>query len=138
MNSHIINRTSRNIIVSSIPWKPTAFLNHFQTDNWINNKATGNHTPLKWIYHVTSVSFNLVQAIEFSKASPNGLIRAVSTQEVTLSPENYHLTRVLVQEKHGTPFKVIKDLSILLKSSLFWFFETGSIENLPWDPGEWH
>ncbi len=29
MNSHIINRRSRNTIISNIPWNPTAFPNHF-------------------------------------------------------------------------------------------------------------
>jgi hypothetical protein len=62
----------------------------------------------------------------------------MNAQKVTLFPENYHLTRVLVQEKHGAPFKVIKNLSVFPKSSLLWIFETGFIENLPWDPGEWH
>jgi hypothetical protein len=62
----------------------------------------------------------------------------VSTQEVTFSPDNYHLTRVLVQEKHEALFKVIRDLLVLPKSSLLWIFEIGFIENLPWDLGEWH
>jgi hypothetical protein len=62
----------------------------------------------------------------------------VSSQEVTLSPENYHLTRVLVQEKYEAPFKAIRDLSVLPKSSLLWIFETGFIKKVPWDAGEWH
>jgi hypothetical protein len=62
----------------------------------------------------------------------------VSFQKVTFSPENYHLIRVLVQEKHGAPFKVIRDLSVLPKSSLLWIFENGFIESVPWDPKEWH
>jgi hypothetical protein len=57
---------------------------------------------------------------------------------VTLSLENYHLTRILVQEKHGAFFKVIRDLSILPKSFLLWIFEIGFIESLPWDPRKWH
>jgi hypothetical protein len=34
--------------------------------------------------------------------------------------------------------KVIRDLSILPKSSFLWIFKTGFIESLPWDLGKWH
>lgn len=91
-----------------------------------------------WIYRVTRISSNLVQAIEFRKVSPNDLIRAMSLQEVTLFPEVYHSIRVLAQEKHKPPFKVVRDLSVLPKSSLLWIFETSFIESLPWDAREWH
>ncbi len=74
---------------------------------------------------------NLVKAIEFRRISPNGLIRVMSFQELTLSPEGYHLIKILFQEKHGTPFKVVKDLSMLPKFSFFWIFETSFIKGLP-------
>jgi hypothetical protein len=116
MNSHFINRTSGNIIISNIPSNPVVFLSGFQTGNWINTKATGHLTLLMWIYRMTGVLSNLVQAIEFRRISPNGFIRAMSFQKVTFSPEGYHLIRVLSQEKHITLFKVVKDLSVLPKS----------------------
>jgi hypothetical protein len=53
---------------------------------------------------------------------------------VTLSPKGYHLIRVLSQEKHGATFKVVRDLSVLPKSTFLWISETGFIEGLPWDP----
>lgn len=84
------------------------------------------------------VSSNLVQAVEYCRVSPNDFIRAVNSQEVTLSPEGYHLIRVLVQEKREAPFKVAKDLPAPPKPSLFLIFETSFIESLPWDLGEWH
>jgi hypothetical protein len=62
----------------------------------------------------------------------------MSYQEVTLSLAGYHLIRVLSQEKHGAPFRVVKDISSLPKSTLFWIFEIDFINGLPWDSGEWH
>ncbi len=92
MNSHVINRTSRDIIISSILWDPVTF---FQTGNWISNKTTGHPTPLTWIYRVTKVLSHLVKAIKFRRIPPSGLTRVMSFQEVTLSPEGYHLVKVL-------------------------------------------
>ncbi len=62
---------------------------------------------------------NLVKAIEFGRISPNDLFRAVSSQEVMLSPVGYHLVKVLFQEKHRAPFKVFKDFFAFHKSTLF-------------------
>jgi hypothetical protein len=87
---------------------------------------------------VAEVLPNLVKAIEFHRVSPNGLIRVVSFQEVTLSPASYHLVRVIIQKKHRALFKVVKDFSVLPKSILFWIFEINFIDSLPWDMGEWH
>jgi hypothetical protein len=102
------------------------------------NKAVGYLAPLTWIYRVTGVLSNLVKAIEFHKISPNDLIRAMSSQEVTISPKGYHLIEVFFKEKHKAPFKMVKDLFVLPKSILLWTFETSFIEGLPWDLGEWH
>jgi hypothetical protein len=71
-----------------------------------------------WIYRVMAIFSNSVQAIEFRRVSPNGLIRAVSSQEVTLSPEGYHLIRILIEENHEVLFKVVKDFLVLPKPSL--------------------
>jgi hypothetical protein len=46
MNSHVINQTSRDIIVSSIPWNPVAFPSGFKIGDWINSKARGHLAPL--------------------------------------------------------------------------------------------
>jgi hypothetical protein len=102
MNFHVITRTNKDTIINNIPWNPAAFSSRFQTGDWISNRDTGDHAPLTWIYYrVTGVSPNLVQAREYRRVSPNGLIRAENPQEVTLCPESYHLIRVLIQEKHG-------------------------------------
>jgi hypothetical protein len=55
MNSHIINRTNKDIIISNIPWNPITFPNRFQTDNWISTKTVGHLAPFAWIYRVMGV-----------------------------------------------------------------------------------
>jgi hypothetical protein len=58
---------------------------------------------------------------------------------LTLSTANYHPVRVLSQEKSVTILKVARDpLAIGKKPPLYWIFETRFIQDLPWDPGEWH
>jgi hypothetical protein len=79
----------------------------------------GHLAPLTWIYRVAEVLSNLAKAIEFHKVSLNGFIRAVSFQEVTLSFASYHSVKVLSQEKHGAPFRVVRDFLALAKSTLF-------------------
>jgi hypothetical protein len=66
---------------------------------------------------------HLVKAIEFRKISPNGLIKIVGSQEMTLSHEGYHLVRVFSQEKHGAPFKMVRDIFVLPKSTILWHWQ---------------
>lgn len=86
INSHVINRTSRDIIICSIPWNLATFPSWFQIGDLIN-KAVGYLAPLTWIYRVTRVLSNLVKAIEFHRISPIDLIKTMSFQEVTISFE---------------------------------------------------
>jgi hypothetical protein len=40
--------------------------------------------------------------------------------------------------RHGAYFKIAKELKTPNKKTpTFWIFETGFIQDLPWDPGEW-
>jgi hypothetical protein len=57
---------------------------------------------------------------------------------ITLSPKGYHPIRVFFQERHGTPYKVARELPTLTKLPLFWIFKSSFIDGLPWDLGEWH
>ncbi len=138
MNSHVTNQTNRDIIISSIHWNPVALSSGFKIGDWISSKATSHLALLTWIYRMAEVLPNLVKAIEFCRISLKGLIRAVNSQEVTLSPIGYHSVRILFQEKHIAPFRVVTYFSTLPKSVLYWIFETSFIDILPWDSGEWH
>ncbi len=95
MTYHATNKNSREIIIASIPWNPTTYTNCFQAGDWINKRISGNNTALTWVYHVIRVTPNTVQAVEFQKVTPTGLIKAANSQVITLSPECYHPIRVL-------------------------------------------
>jgi hypothetical protein len=123
MTYHTTNRNNREIIIASIPWNPTIYTNQFQAGDWISEKNFGNNNTLKWIYHVTGVTPNTVQAIEFQRVTPTGLIKAANLQMITLSPEGYHPIRVLFQERHGAPYKVAGELPPLTKLPLLWIFQ---------------
>jgi hypothetical protein len=77
--------------------------------------------------------------VEFNKIAPNGHIQATTHQALTISTTNFRHVRVLSQERHGVILKVTKDLKAPSKKPpLYWIFENGFIQDLPWDRGEWH
>jgi hypothetical protein len=73
----------------------------------------------------------MVQAIEFQRVTPTGLIRATNSQVITLSPEGYHPIKILSQERHGAPIKIAREFQSLTKPPLLWIFEFGFIDGLP-------
>jgi hypothetical protein len=115
---HATNRNNKEIIIANIPWNPATYTNRFQARDWINKKVSENNTTLAWVYHVTGVTVNTVQVVEFQRVTPIGLIRASNSQVITLSPEGYHPIRVLSQEKHGALFRVARELPSLTKPPL--------------------
>lgn len=91
------------------------------------------------MYYVTQTTHSTIQAIEFQRISQSGIIKATNFQEITLSTEDSHPIRVLMQERHGALFEVAKELPAPTKlTPFFWIFESGFIKGLPWDPSEWH
>jgi hypothetical protein len=92
-----------------------------------------------WIYFVLQPHRDTTEAIEFKKITPSGLIRATSHTAITFITKGYRPVRILSQDKHDSTLKVARDAPIPGKSTLtYWIFETGFIQELPWDPGEWH
>jgi hypothetical protein len=78
-------------------------------------------------------------AIEFKKITPNGHIQTTTQQALTLSTKNYRPIRILSQEKPGSTLRVARDPPTLGKKlQTYWIFETGFIQELSWDPREWH
>jgi hypothetical protein len=65
MTYHATNRNNREIIIVNIPWNLAIYTNCFQVGDWIIKRISGNNTTLAWVYHVTGVTPNTVQAIEF-------------------------------------------------------------------------
>ncbi len=96
-------------------WNLTTYINRFQARDWINKKISENNTAVAWVYHVTRVTPNKVQAIEFQRVTPTGFIRVANSQVITLSSKGYHQIKVLSQERHGAPLRVIKELPSLTK-----------------------
>jgi len=60
-------------------------------------------------------------------------------QPIQLATSNYRQVRILTQGKPGSTFKVARDPPAPgKKPPLFWIFESGFVQDLPWDPGDWH
>jgi hypothetical protein len=74
MTYHATNKNNREIIIASIPWNPAIYTNRFQAGDWISERNFGNNNTLEWIYHVTEVTPNTVQAIELQRVTPTSLI----------------------------------------------------------------
>jgi hypothetical protein len=62
---HATNKNNREIIIASTPWNPATYINCFQAKDWINKRVSENNTVLAWVYHVTGVTPNTVQTVEF-------------------------------------------------------------------------
>jgi hypothetical protein len=70
---------------------------------------------------------------------PNGRIQATTNQVITITTDNLLPVRVLSQESPMATFKIAKELKTPSKKPpIFWIFETSFIQDLLWDPGEWH
>jgi hypothetical protein len=115
MTYHATNRNNGEIIIVNIPWNLATYINHFQVRDWINKRISKNNIALAWVYHVTRVTPNMVQAVEFQKVTPTSLIRAANSQVITLSLEGYHLIKVFSQERHEASLRIAKELPSLTK-----------------------
>jgi hypothetical protein len=94
---------------------------------------------LDWVYLVLEYTLDKAKVIEFQKVTPSGRIQVMAHQPLTISTINYRPVRVLSQENPGSTFKVARDPPTLgKKSPLYWIHEIRFIQDLPWDPGEWH
>jgi len=124
---------------ANIPWHPNVSTSCAQAGDWISSPAPSTGAPLDWVYHVLQSTPGKARVIKFKKTSTSGHIQATSHQAFTLSTHNYHPVRVLSQERPGTTLKVVREPPASgKKPSLYWVFEIGFIQDLPWDPGEWH
>ncbi len=65
MTYHATNKNSTETITTSIPWNLATYTNRFQAGDWINKRISINNIVLAWVYHVTGVTPNTVQVVEF-------------------------------------------------------------------------
>jgi len=139
MGHYPSNKSSLVRITANIPWRPDELNNRIQAGDWISKPDPSLCTSLDWIYYVFEPHRGTAKAIEFKKITPSGLIQATTHTAITLSTKGYRPVRILSQDKHSSTLKVARDAPTLGKSPLiYWIFETGFIQELPWDPGEWH
>jgi hypothetical protein len=83
MTYHTTNKNNKEIIIASIPWNPATYTNHFQVGDWISKIVSRNNTALAWVYHVTEVTPNTMEVVEFQKVTPTGLIKAVTLVKIS-------------------------------------------------------
>jgi hypothetical protein len=139
LNHHASNKRGKNIITNNIPWHPDEYDSLIQVGDWIGKPTLGSGNTLDWVYLVLKCTPNKANAIEFKKVTPNGRLQVTTHQPLTISTTNYCPVRVLSQENLGSTFKMARDLPVPgKKPHLYWIHETGFIQDLPWDLGEWH
>jgi hypothetical protein len=139
MHFHASNRASRVIILESIPKRPDSFSSHAQPGDWISSIAPRSGALLEWVYYVLESLPDKVLVLEFKRVFANGQLQATSHQKHSLLFDNHTSVRVLSQERHEATLKIARDPpSTSQKNTTYWIFESGFIENLPWDPREWH
>jgi hypothetical protein len=137
MHFHASNRSSKDIIIGSIPWRPDSFSPCAQPGDWVSTPSSG--TPLEWVYYVLEALADKVLVLEFRRIASSGQIRATNFQKLIIRPDNLSLIRVLLRERHGASLKVANDPPLAnQRNKTYWIFESGIIKNLPWDPREWH
>jgi hypothetical protein len=81
---HSTNRNNRKIIIVSIAWNLATYTNRSKAGDWISKRVSKNNIALAWVYHVTGVTPNTVQVIEFQRVTPN-TVQVVEFQRVTLT-----------------------------------------------------
>jgi hypothetical protein len=139
MSHHPANRDNLARITASIPWNPEELNNRVQAGDWISKPDPSMRTSPDWIYYVLESYRGTAKVIEFKKITSSGIIKATTHAAITLSTKGYRPVRILSQDKHGSTLKVARDAPTLGKNPLtYWIFETGFIQELSWDPGEWH
>jgi hypothetical protein len=139
MSYHSSNRECRETITSSIPWRPDEHEDQARVGDWIANPRPPVGNPLDWIYLVLTKDKDTATVLEFHRPTPNGRIQLTTNQTHTISTTNHRQVRVLAQENPKATFKVARDSPAPgKKAPLYWIFDFGFIQDLPWDPGEWH
>ncbi len=79
------------------------------------------------------------KAIEFKRMASNGRIQASTNQIISIATGDLRPVRIFSQVSVGATFKIAKELKTASKKTpTFRIFESGFIQDLPWDPEEWH
>jgi hypothetical protein len=138
MSLHSINKSNRELIITSIPWNPASTNDKPREGDWVSKKEIGQTTPPEWVYLITEVANATASALEFKKISGTGQIQATGSHNTTIPLEGYTSVRILTQDGHGATLRLVKDIQLGKKPPILWTFESGFVANLLWDPRDWH
>jgi hypothetical protein len=139
MSYHVSNKKSKETIIDSIPWTLSEGPSPLKNGDWISDPTPSTGPPLEWIYYVLDATPSQARVIEFKRMTPNKRIQATTNQIITLVTGSYLPVRIFSQETSKASLRIAKELKTPNKKTpIFWIFETGFIQDLPWDPGEWH
>jgi hypothetical protein len=70
MHIHTSNRSSKDIIIGNIPWRPNSFSPCAQPGDWVSTPCSG--TPLEWVYYVLEALVDKVLVLEFRRIASSG------------------------------------------------------------------
>jgi hypothetical protein len=139
MSYHVSNKKNKETIIDSIPWTLSKGPSPLKNGDWINDPAPSTGPPLEWIYYVLDATPSQARAIEFKRMTPDRRIQATTNQIITLVTSSYLPVRILSQESSKASLRITKELKTPNKKTpILWIFETRFIQDLPWDPREWH
>jgi hypothetical protein len=124
LSHHASNKRCKDIITTSIPWRPDEYESNIRIGDWIGIPTPGSSNTLDWVYLVLECTLDKAKVIEFQKVTPSGHIQVTAHQPLTISTANYHLVRVLSQENPGSTFKVARDSPIPGKKPLSYRIHT--------------
>ncbi len=142
MSYHASNKKGKETFIASIPWPLSKGPSPLENGDWISDPTPLTGPPLEWIYYIIDATPSQARVIEFKRMTPEGRIQASMNQIISIATSSYLPVRILSQENAKASLRVAKELKTPNKKTpIFWIFETGFIQDLPWDPGEsgeWH
>ncbi len=139
LSYHVANKKHKETLIASIPWPISEDPTPLKRGDWVSDPAPPSGPPLEWVYYIIDATLSHAKAIEFKIMTPEGRIQASTNQTITIDTSSYIPVRILSQESAKASLRVAKVLKAPNKKTpTFWIFETGFIQDLPWDPGEWH
>jgi hypothetical protein len=109
MSYHPSNMECRELITTSIPWRPDEHEDHTRTGDWITNPAPQTKSPFDWVYLVLAKERETATVLEFQRTTPSGRIQLTTNQVLKITSVNYQPVRVLSQENPRATFKVARD-----------------------------
>jgi hypothetical protein len=107
---HPVNKSNRELIITSIPWNSASANDKPRKGDWVSKKEIGQTTPSEWVYLITEVANATASALEFKRMSGIGQILAIGSHNTTIPLEGYTPVRILAQDGHGATLRLVKDI----------------------------